>query len=368
MRTLWARIRGLSLGHRFDRRLDDEVQSHLEQLADDYQRRGMTAEQARLAARQAFGGVEQMKETYRDRRGIPLVETLTQDARYALRALGQHPGFTAVALLSLALGIGATTAVFSVMNAAMLRPLVGRDVGDLVVLAPERNNERFLLFNPEFEALRVRQRSLSNMFAVSEQPFLRVEFRQQPPSYVAASLVSGTYFDVLGIAPAAGRLLAAADDEAPNAGDATACVAVISDALWNRWFERTREAIGTLIRLRDRDCAIIGVAPAGFVGHQARRAPPGGPGCRPVAADAAADRTPSAGESDNGVVLGRDGPSEPRCHEGPGGNRADRAVQTHPITGTAAAADHAATTEAIRAEPARARRGSRAGRPPSSIW
>jgi len=269
MRTLWARIRGLFLGHRFDRRLDDEVQSHLEQLADDYQRRGMTAEQARLAARRAFGGVEQMKETYRDRRGIPLVETLTQDARYALRALGQHPGFTAVALLSLALGIGATTAVFSVMNAAMLRPLVGRDVGDLVVLAPERDNERFLLFNPEFEALRVRQRSLSNMFAVSEQPFLRVEFRQQPPSYVAASLVSGTYFDVLGIAPAAGRLLAAADDEAPNAGDATACVAVISDALWNRWFERSREAIGTLIRLRDRDCAIIGVAPAGFVGHQA---------------------------------------------------------------------------------------------------
>ena len=229
----------------------------------------MTPERARLAARRAFGGVELMKETYRDRRGIPLVESLAQDARYALRALRQHRGFTVVAVLSLALGIGATTAVFSVMNAAMLRPLPGRDVGELVVLASERNNERFILFNPEFEALRARQRSLSNMFAVSEQPFLRVEFPQQPPSYVAASLVSGTYFDVLGIAPAAGRLLAAADDEAPNAGDAPACVAVISDALWNRWFERSREVIGTLIRLRDRDCAIIGVAPAGFVGHQA---------------------------------------------------------------------------------------------------
>ena len=157
-----------------------------------------------------------MKETYRDQRGLPLVETLAQDVRYALRALRASPGFAVAAVLSLALGIGANSAVFSVVNAAMLRPLPGRDVGDLVVLASERNNERFFIFNPEFEALRARQRSLSSMFAVSEQPFL-----SRAPA--AAAVVRGREpgvrydFDVLGIAPAAGRLLTAADDDVPNA-------------------------------------------------------------------------------------------------------------------------------------------------------
>jgi predicted permease len=268
MRPLLSRIRALFRRSRLDNDLDADIRAHLDLLQADYVKRGATPEAARLAARRDFGGVEQMKEIYRDRRGIPFVETLAQDARYALRALRQHRGFTAVAVLSLALGIGTTTAVFSVMNAAMLRPLPGRDVGDLVVLAPQRNNERFILFNPEFEALRERQRSLSGMFAVTEQPFLRVEFAQEGPSYLAASLVSGTYFDVLGLTPAAGRLLAAADDEVSSSATG-ACVAVISDALWSRRFERRAEAIGRVLRLRDRECAIVGVAPAGFVGHQA---------------------------------------------------------------------------------------------------
>ena len=266
MRTLWLRLRALVRRARMDEDLEADIRAHLDLLEADFVKRGATREAARLAARRAFGGVEQMKETHRDRRGIPFVDTLAQDARYALRALRQHRGFTAVALLSLALGIGATTAVFSVMNAAMLRPIVGRDVGDLVVLAPERNNERFYLFNPEFEALRARQRSLSGMFAASGRPFLRVEIRKEPPSYVAASLVSGAYFDVLGISPAAGRLLTAADDELSSEGTA-ACPAVISDGLWNRWFGRSRDAIGSLVRLGDRDCPIVGVTPAGFIGH-----------------------------------------------------------------------------------------------------
>src|SRR5688572_16394051 len=184
---------------RLDVRLDEEVRGHLDELAADYVRRGLTPGQARLAARRAFGGVDPMKEVYRDRRGIPFVETLTQDARYAVRTLAHHRWFTAVAVLSLTLGIAGTTTVFSVMNGAMLQPIAGRDVGDLVMLEPRRNQERYLLFNPEFDALRARQRSLSGMFAVAEQSFLKVEFPGEPPSYVNASLVSGTYFDVLGI-------------------------------------------------------------------------------------------------------------------------------------------------------------------------
>jgi predicted permease len=272
IRTLFRRIVALFTRDRLDRDLNDEVSAHLEALTTEYERRGMTPSAARLAARRAFGGVEPMKEIYRDRRGIPWIETLAQDVRYALRMLRRHGGFTAVAVLSLALGIGATTAVFSVVNAAMLRPLAATKVGELVVLVPERRGDRFVLFNPEFEALRTRQHSLSGMFAISEQPFLRVEFPPGSASYVRASLVSGTYFDVLGIAPAAGRLLTEADDD--GASDAaTSCAAVISDALWNRWFEGRRSAIGSFLRLRDRDCAIVGVAPASFKGHSAGSVP-----------------------------------------------------------------------------------------------
>ena len=268
MRTLLSRIRALFRRSRLDDDLDADVRAHLDLLEADYVRQGRTADQARLAARRAFGGVEQMKEIHRDRRGIPLIETVAQDVRHALRVLRHHRGFTAVAVLSLALGIGATTAVFSVMNAVMLRPLAAKDAGALVLFTPERSNERFLLFNPEFEAIAARQRSLSGMFAVSERPYLRVEFPAEGPAYIVASLVSGSYFDVMGIAPAAGRLLSAADDTG-SAETATSCAVVISDALWSRRFARNQQAIGRVLRLQDLECAIVGVAPVGFVGHNA---------------------------------------------------------------------------------------------------
>jgi predicted permease len=271
MRIILQRILAGFRHRRADDRLDEEIQAHLDLLAADYERRGMAPEQARRTARREFGGVEPMKERYRDRRGLPFVETFAQDARYALRALARHRWFATVAVLSLTLGIAGTTTVFSVMNGAMLRPIAGRDVGDLVVLEPRRNQERYLLFNPEFEALRERQRSLSGMFAVSEQPFLKVEFPGEPPSYVNASLVSGTYFDVLGITPAAGRLLTSSDDSL--SGPDAPCAVVISETLWTRRFARDSRALGTVLRLRDRDCAIVGVAPASFAGHQAGSVP-----------------------------------------------------------------------------------------------
>src|SRR6185436_3155702 len=119
--------------------------------------------------------------------------------------------------------------------------------------------------------MRERQRSLSAMFAVAEQPFLKVDFPGERPSYVNASLVSGTYFDVLGIAPAAGRLLTPSDDRL-SALDAP-CAAVISDTLWTHRFARDSRALGSVLRLRDQDCAIVGIAPASFAGHQAGSIP-----------------------------------------------------------------------------------------------
>ena len=190
-----------------------------------------------------------------------------QDLRYAWRVLLKSPGFTAVAVLSLGLGIGATTAAFSVLNAALLRPLPVAEPRRLVMLVPQRRGERYILFNPVFEELRRRQHTLSGMFAVSGEPFLKVTFAGAAgPTYVRGSLVSGNYFSVLGLSPSLGRLLSEDDDQIAGTPGATGCAAVISHRLWMRQFQQDPAAVGRPLRVRDAECTIVGVAPAGFDG------------------------------------------------------------------------------------------------------
>jgi predicted permease len=189
---------------------------------------------------------------------------LLQDLRYAARILAKAPVFTGVAVLTLALGIGATTAVFSVLNAAVLTPLPVTNPHQLVIISPQRQGERYILFNPVFESIRQRQRTLSDMFAVNHQPYLRVLMDgDQAPTYVRASLVSGSYFSALGLVPTQGRLLVQGDDEV--GGD---CVAVISDSFWKRRFGAEPDTVGRVLRVRERNCTIVGMAPSEFVGHQ----------------------------------------------------------------------------------------------------
>jgi predicted permease len=214
-----------------------------------------------------IGGVNHMQDLNRDQRGLASLETLLQDLRIALRMLRHSPTFAAVAICSLALGIGASTAAFSVFNAVMLRPLPVPKAGDLVLVQPLRRGDRFVLFNPLFEALRDRQHTLAGLVAIADQPYLPVTFDDaRLPSYVRGTLVSGDYFPVLGISPSLGRLLGPTDDELPRGSGP--CSAVISDNLWRRRYEQRADVVGRTLRVRESVCTIVGVAPASFPGHE----------------------------------------------------------------------------------------------------
>src|ERR1700730_6288568 len=147
LRIFVLRIKGRFGNSRRESELNDEVCAHLEALAEENIRRGMTPEEARYAARREFGGVERAKELYREQRGLPFLDTLLQDLRFALRTLAKRPGFAAVAILTLALGIGATTAVFIVVDRILFRSLPYPQEERLVsfgLLAPIERDEFML--------------------------------------------------------------------------------------------------------------------------------------------------------------------------------------------------------------------------------
>ena len=254
---------------RRDEDIERELQAHLELEAEQQQELGATPEQARYAARRAFGNAALAREDTRAVWRSTLFEQAIQDARYALRGLRKSVGFSIVAILSLAVGIGATTAVFGVLNAVLLRPLPVAEPDRLVLVKPELQGKRFVLFNPLFEDLRRSQQSLSGMFAVSDEPYLKAAFDGAAPTYVRGSLVSGNYFQVLGLSPALGRLLMEEDDEVSSGG----CAVVVSHAFWTASLRGDPAILGRPVAVREKMCTIVGVAPAGFVSHQSGYAP-----------------------------------------------------------------------------------------------
>src|SRR5262245_58386762 len=162
LRELILRLGGLFNKRRKDRELDEEIESHLQMHIEDNLQLGMTPEEARSQAMIRLGGIESTKEAYRDQRGLPWLETLWQDVRYGGRMLRKNPGFTSVAVLTLALGIGANTALFTAIDTVMFRPLTARDPSKLVFVAKGRE-ETFSF--PFYERLRAGLASLEGLSA-----------------------------------------------------------------------------------------------------------------------------------------------------------------------------------------------------------
>ncbi|MBM3778173.1 MAG: FtsX-like permease family protein [Acidimicrobiia bacterium] len=249
---------------RADRELDRELAAHLSLLAAEYQRNGMSAEEAAQAARRAQGGIEQAKELHREARSIAWLEDLRRDVRYAFRTLARTPGFTALAVVTLAIGIGASTAVFGLANAMFLGHIPGvRDSATLVAIHAESSETPDTDYNgfsyAQFLELGERQQGLEDLTA-----YTRIPGTYSLPDRSGATgleFVVGNYFRVLGVQSVVGRMLAPADDR-----PGTPPVAVLSHQAWGQVFGRDPDVVGTTVAINGTPVTIVGIAPAGFNG------------------------------------------------------------------------------------------------------
>lgn len=255
MRTVFSRLAAFFRRDPLDRELDEEVQFHLEMLTQEHLRRGMSARDARAAALRTFGGVIQMKETYRDQRGLPFIETLAQDVRYGARTLLRSPGFTFAALLTLALGIGANSAIFSVVNAVLLKPLPYPEPDRIVEMYRDGAWNRHS--NRRFQHYKAHMTSFDGFAAWTPTAFNLVA--GDHAEFVQALQVSEDYFRVMGTPPVYGHTFRPEDD-VPNGPK----VAVLRQSLWKRMFGSSPSAVGQTLLLADTTYTIVGVMPEGF--------------------------------------------------------------------------------------------------------
>jgi len=252
------RLRAMVMKRKLDRELEEEISSHLEMQIEEHERQGMSPEEARFAALRKFGGVEQVKEKYRQRRSLPVVETTFQDLRYAARMLKKNPLFAAIAIFTLALGIGANTAIFSVVNAVLLRPLRYPNAERIVAI--EELNEKgtrvqvtpanFLDWRAEstsFEHLAAILARTANLSAADESERINL------------AMTSANFFQVFGLQPQMGRFFLPDEERAGH--DA---VAVLSYGLWQRHFGGDPSLVGQSIMLDGQAYTVVGIAPAGF--------------------------------------------------------------------------------------------------------
>ena len=266
VRRFFLRLSNVVRRDRAEQDLAREITSHLALLEDEYRRRGMTGEDARAAARRTFRGVEQAKELHRDARSFRWLDDVRQDLPYAARLLRRNPVFALTAALSLAVGIGANTTIFTIANALLLRAPAGVSESDrlLDIFREEEGNPRatFTSSYPYFVDVRQRATTLADVYAY--------EFELKPVTFAArdgvesafANVVTTNYFATLGVLPAAGRVFAAAESDRPG----TSPVVVLSYRLWQRRFNADASVVGQTVDINRHPFTVVGVAREGFRG------------------------------------------------------------------------------------------------------
>jgi putative ABC transport system permease protein len=234
--------------------MDAELRVHMEPYAEDLQRKGAPREEAVRRARIEFGGVERAKEECRDARGLSFTETSLQDLRYGARALRKSPGFTAIAVLTLALGIGANTAIFSVVNAILLHPLAYKDADRLATILNDGNGPisvaNYIDWREQshsFEAMGAAEYWSPNLTGVDQ------------PENIRGHKITYDLFPLLGAQPLLGRLFTEADDRAGSEHEV-----ILSYRLWQRRFSADPNVFGKVIRLNGEAYSVVGVMPRDF--------------------------------------------------------------------------------------------------------
>jgi len=260
----WNRLRTLVRPGRRARDIDDEIAFHLAMRQAEHERNGVDPEMARRTAARQFGNVTTLKEQTRDMWTFPSFESLVQDLRYALRTLRRAPGFALVAVLVLAIGIGATTAMFSLVDTMLVRGLPYAEADRLVVLignvqragGVERRGNSY----PDHVDWRARATSFEDMAAYTT--LIATLQGADEPERIVGEAVSAPYFTLLGVSPALGRGFTPEEDAVPNRG----AVVILSDGLWRRRFGADPSILNRTIQIGARSYTIVGIMPAGFTG------------------------------------------------------------------------------------------------------
>jgi predicted permease len=265
-------LRRLFARKRLEIDLDKELRFHFESQVADKVRSGASENEARRLTRLEFGGIEQIKEDCRESRGTLWVESMVQDIRYGVRQIRNSPGFSIVAILSLTLGIGANTAIFTLLNAILLRPLPVHNPEELQLFGDGRAQGLTLsipdgpmeLFSKAFlHDFGQKDTSFSGIAAVDSSPIeTKASIAGGAYQTIHINLISGSYFSVLGVPAFLGRAIDESDDSAPGAGP----VAVASYAWFQRHFNGDPAALGKVVRIQSHDYTLVGVAKPGFSG------------------------------------------------------------------------------------------------------
>ena len=261
-RTMWSRSWAVVRQGRLDREFDEELTTHLELLIDEGRRQGLSPADARREALRKLGRPVALREVHREQRGMPVLDVLAQDLRYAFRTLRANPLFTLTAVLSLALGIGANTAIFTLLHVSLWKPLPV--TGPQEIFRIKRSNA-----SGEFGSSYVLLRELSEaagssggIFATAAPGVKKFGVDGDSSERVIGQPVSGNFFSALRLEPALGRVLESRDDSVLGGSH----VAVLSHAFWVRRFQSSREVLGKTIQYNETPYTVVGVARTGFSG------------------------------------------------------------------------------------------------------